>query len=80
QKAASSTENIEAAVQDIDMDLDKTSSAEAFQREDTSNIWAHQNGEAEASSVDDDDTPAFLRRRKKKHQQAKEEEKKDTDK
>ncbi|MEO8691757.1 MAG: cell division protein FtsZ [Candidatus Saccharimonas sp.] len=80
QKAASSTENIEAAVQDIDMDLDKTSSAEAFQREDTSNIWAHQTDQPEASSDNDDDTPAFLRRRKKKHQQAKEEEKKDTDK
>lgn len=57
-----SQENLDTAVNDIDMDLNHTDSAEHFASETENNIW-----DQPAEEDNDDDTPAFLRRRKKKH-------------
>ena len=56
---APAAENIDKAVNDIDMELNHSDGAEHFAAEPTENIW-NQPAEEE-----DDDTPAFLRRRKK---------------
>ena len=54
-------ENIDTAVQDIDMNLNHTDAAEHFASETPGDIWNQPSPEN-----DDDDTPAFLRRRKKR--------------
>jgi cell division protein FtsZ len=56
---APATENIDKAVNDIDMELNHSDGAEHFAAEPTENIWN------QPAEEDDDDTPAFLRRRKK---------------
>ena len=55
-----SSEAIDSAVNNIDMDLNHTDAAEQFAAEPSGDMWNQQPEE------DDDDTPAFLRRRKKK--------------
>ncbi len=50
----------DAAVESIDLDLDKSDAAAAFAAEDTHDIWNQP-----ADDDDESDTPAFLRRRKK---------------
>lgn len=59
---AKPAENIDRAVQAIDMDLDHTEASEHFASETTNDIWN------QPAEDDDDDTPAFLRRRKKHNQ------------
>jgi cell division protein FtsZ len=56
---APAAENIDKAVNDIDMELNHSDGAEHFAAEPTENIWN------QPAEEDDDDTPAFLRRRKK---------------
>lgn len=58
-EAAPSAEPIDAAVNDIDMNLDHTDAVAQFAAEPDTNIWN------QPPEDDDDDTPAFLRRRKK---------------
>lgn len=53
---------IESSVQDIDMNLDQTESANIFAEENAQNMWNEPTEEE-----DESDTPAFLRRRKKKN-------------
>ena len=61
--ATKSTENIDSAVQSIDMeDIDHSEASAHFASETTNDIWNQPTEE------DDDDTPAFLRRRKKHNQ------------
>lgn len=60
-------EEINGKVQDIDMNLDQTESANIFAEENTENIW-NQTPEDD----DESDTPAFLRRRKKRNKKTEE--------
>ena len=58
--SAAVPENIDTAVNDIDMDLSHTAVEDNFASETDGNIWNQP-----AEEENDDDTPAFLRRRKK---------------
>ena len=53
-------EPADAAVEEINMDLDQVDAAASFAEDTTHNIWADQ-----PTDDDESDTPAFLRRRKK---------------
>jgi hypothetical protein len=53
--------SVDAAISDIDIDLNQKNSAEHFASDTNHDIWNH----ADKADADDDDTPAFLRRRKK---------------
>lgn len=52
----------EVNVEDVDMNLDHTSSAEHFATEETADIWSQ---DTELEAEEESDMPAFLRRRKK---------------
>lgn len=56
--ASDSSESVDNAVDNIDMNLSHESAAAQFASEDTTDIWSQP-------TDDEDDTPAFLRRRKR---------------
>lgn len=56
--ASDSSESVDNAVDNIDMNLSHESAAAQFASEDTTDIWSQP-------ADDEDDTPAFLRRRKR---------------